>query len=254
VESTGHHGWHDITTGLIEGWQHYEDALREETPLLDDRTWLEVLAGCGFEMAAVAPAIDSPAAILKQQVLLGFAPGERTALDAPVATDAKPGETGRQAAEGGGNGRSSFVQELDAASPAERENIVILAVRACVMHVLRSDPDRPPSRDARLMELGLDSLMAVRLRNVLEERLQLPFSLPSTLVFDHPTVRHVARLVLDGLQPHLALPEESRPANGRSQGDASAARLAEVTALDDDEVEALLLERLDDFRNEGPTR
>jgi hypothetical protein len=104
------------------------------------------------------------------------------------------------------------------------------------------------------MELGLDSLMAVRLRNVLEERLQLPFSLPSTLVFDHPTVRHVARLVLDGLQPHLALPEESRPANGRSQGDASAARLAEVTALDDDEVEALLLERLDDFRNEGPTR
>jgi hypothetical protein len=27
-----------------------------------------------------------------------------------------------------------------------------------------------------------------------------------------------------------------------------------VTALDDDEVEALLLERLDDFRNEGPTR
>src|SRR5690606_9250356 len=48
VESTGHHAWHDISTGLIEGWQHFTDDLRAETPLLGPERWLSLLEETGF--------------------------------------------------------------------------------------------------------------------------------------------------------------------------------------------------------------
>jgi aryl carrier-like protein len=49
------------------------------------------------------------------------------------------------------------------------------------------DPKQP------LSELGLDSLMAVELRNRLGTALALKRSLPATLVFDHPTLEALAQ-------------------------------------------------------------
>ena len=124
---------------------------------------------------------------------------------------------------------------------ALRIQAVTQEVRACVMEILRSDPSRPPSRDARLMELGVDSLMAVRLRNLLQERLALEEPLPSTLVFDHPTIRKISELVLEMQDP---AEEPDRP-DGVAPADEPDLREREVASLTDDEVEAMLLERLE---------
>ena len=43
VESTTHLAWFDMTTGLIEGWQHFADDLRGDNPLLPPPTWIEAL-------------------------------------------------------------------------------------------------------------------------------------------------------------------------------------------------------------------
>ena len=48
--------------------------------------------------------------------------------------------------------------------------------------------------DAPLMEAGVDSLGAIELRNQLQGVAQAGVSLPSTVVFDHPTARQLIAL------------------------------------------------------------
>ena len=43
VESTTHLAYFDITTGLIEGWQHFADDLRGDNPLLPPEGWVAAL-------------------------------------------------------------------------------------------------------------------------------------------------------------------------------------------------------------------
>jgi SAM-dependent methyltransferase len=44
VESTVHLDWFDMTTGLIEGWQHFADDLRTDNPLLAPETWVRAFS------------------------------------------------------------------------------------------------------------------------------------------------------------------------------------------------------------------
>ncbi|EST08578.1 AMP-dependent synthetase/ligase [Kalmanozyma brasiliensis GHG001] len=51
-------------------------------------------------------------------------------------------------------------------------------------------------RDADLITLGVDSLQATRIRNLLQQRVRLQSALPANLVFEHPTVAKLAKCVL----------------------------------------------------------
>ena len=59
-------------------------------------------------------------------------------------------------------------------------------VRGHVVAVLALDRTAPFRDDVGLTELGMDSLMAVELRNRLKQAIRHP--LPATVVFEHPTV------------------------------------------------------------------
>jgi acyl carrier protein len=112
-------------------------------------------------------------------------------------------------------------------------------VRGHVARVLRLDDAQGVDRRHRLTDLGLDSLMAVELQTRLSRGLAVD-TLPATLIFDHPTVEAIAAFIeRDVLRLSTPIVEEQR-AGGSTAGVAG----ADVLDLSEDEVEALLLERL----------
>ena len=94
------------------------------------------------------------------------------------------------------------------------------------------DPRQP------LQELGLDSLMAVELRNHLSAGLVLPRSLPATLVFDHPTLDALAcalEFELQGAErTALAPPGAAAPADA----------VGAIDGLSDDEIDRLFAAKM----------
>jgi polyketide synthase 12 len=97
-------------------------------------------------------------------------------------------------------GRASeqgLLGKLAGSSAAQRERIALdLVLReAAAVLGLQSVSTLDPKR--ALQELGLDSLMAVELRNRLKVATQLP--LPATLLFDYPTPIALARMLVDAL-------------------------------------------------------
>ncbi|WP_271208697.1 thioesterase domain-containing protein, partial [Streptomyces poonensis] len=95
------------------------------------------------------------------------------------------------AAGAGGGGGALFGRRLAAASPGERSGLLLTEVRALAASVL-GHPEGTAAIDGDdpLADLGLDSLAAVDLRNLLATSTGL--TLPPTLLFDFPTPRAVA--------------------------------------------------------------
>jgi NADPH:quinone reductase-like Zn-dependent oxidoreductase/acyl carrier protein len=81
-------------------------------------------------------------------------------------------------------------RRLAEAPASERAALLLAYVREQVARVLGLDPSHPSSDQAGLTEMGMDSLMAVELRNRLQSGLTC--SLPSTLMFEHPTIKGLA--------------------------------------------------------------
>ena len=251
VEATRHHGWFDFTTGLIEGWQHFADDLRGDHPLLTPEQWKDALSERGFAEVTAFPEEASPAEVLGQHVILarshasesddGFDVGSFATLP---AEDRAPNAVLADSAANSPERVREFRWRLESALPDEREELMNEYVRTRVMEVLRMDADRRPGIQHRLMDLGLDSLMAVQLRNLLELGLGLGRSLPATLMFDYPTIASISAFLLDCAScedPSAAL----SPAVEERQPESASDRAQEIGALSDDEAEALLLERLE---------
>ncbi|MBQ7567507.1 SDR family NAD(P)-dependent oxidoreductase [bacterium] len=72
----------------------------------------------------------------------------------------------------------------------ERRRLLITEVQAAAAHCMGFERADEVEVNRPFRDLGLDSLMAVELRGVLERAWQLP--LPITLVFDYPTVAQLA--------------------------------------------------------------
>ena len=124
--------------------------------------------------------------------------------------------------------------------PDERRELLVQFVRDHVARVLRrAESDEPIGPRRSLMELGIDSLMALELRDRLGSGLGLVKSLPATLIFDYPNIESIADYVSKLIELDSDENEaESIPATEDQ-------RAEEIGSMSDEEVESLLLERLD---------
>ncbi|MGW6512841.1 type I polyketide synthase, partial [Streptomyces niveus] len=100
----------------------------------------------------------------------------------------------------------SLEERLEAMRPGEKAPYLLEFVRTHVATVLGHDGPRDIEPGRGFAELGVDSLAALELRNLLAERAEV--RLPATLVFDHPTPRAIADLLHEEL---VGEPEEVSP-------------------------------------------
>jgi acyl transferase domain-containing protein len=144
--------------------------------------------------------------------------------------------------DGPNEGSQAIRQQFAMAAPGERLELLVRYVRERVATVLRVDPTRAIDRGQRLMDMGLDSLMAVELRSLLGVGLGLERQLPVTLMFDHPTIDSIARYLDRDVLPSPAAVEEPAPVITAAP---ASARVDAIAAMSDEEVADLLMKRLE---------
>ena len=91
--------------------------------------------------------------------------------------------------------QSQLIGKLERASYSERQALLEEHIQAEVNSVMGFDESFSPDREQSLFDLGMDSLMALKLENRLERSLGRTF--PATVPFDHPTITALAGCLND---------------------------------------------------------
>ncbi|MCU1503452.1 MAG: hypothetical protein JWM12_2806 [Ilumatobacteraceae bacterium] len=232
-------GWSDVGSVETHGVRERLDATGAGvmTPA-QGLAALGALMEQGRPQVAVIP-IDWPA-FLRQ-----FAGGTRPALLSELAREsARATPAGRTAAPSAAPATPVLREQLLAAPAGQQRQLLLDFVGAHVAVVLGLPSAENIDERGPLHELGLDSLMAVELRNMLG--IGLGTDLPATLVFDHPTVEALATYLAVLVGPSVdhgpqaadePAPVVPEPAAGV---DAADDLLASIEMLSDDDVARLL--------------
>ncbi len=268
VETTADQTWHNVSTGLIESWQHFSDVARSSgSPLMSLDRWAEELTCSGFEHFSAAPSPELATHRLGLHVLIAHKPvgasgppadrADRSgpAIESPISfaiserdLASLDGGVSPLHTSSGADISINLLDEIASASPKQRMSLALEAVTIAVAQVLGRTT--LPMKDDRLMELGLDSLMAIELQS----RLQTVFGidrLSSTLIFDYPTSEAIARFLL----VQLGFQADGRDVDDRGHGASASADEAAVVApihseeelnrMSDDEIAELLRMKLE---------
>lgn len=183
----------------------------------------------------VGARIDQPqvlAGARHQRLMQSLSAGSRPTASAS-ATSESPHATNGQAS------AASLTALLAAEPVGARRAFVLSRIRNRVRTVLGLPASYAVEAQRPLGEMGLDSLLAIELRNVLGE--DAGERLPATLLFDHPTIDSLTEYLLSVVEPEPAAEAAVEPAD---RVDASVDPFQSVASMTDDEVERLLAEKL----------
>jgi acyl transferase domain-containing protein/NAD(P)-dependent dehydrogenase (short-subunit alcohol dehydrogenase family)/acyl carrier protein len=153
--------------------------------------------------------------------------------------DLLPSSSGETVQTGAGNSppRGLLRLRLAKVSDAEREEMLLGAVRGAVGDVLGSPVDRVTDNDG-FTDLGMDSIMVIDLRSQLAHALGL--DLPTTIALDHPTVVAMAGYIdtrLSGAGDHdPSSSDASDMVDGHAGSGDSYVNTDELTTLSTEEL------------------
>ena len=133
--------------------------------------------------------------------------------------------------------RRRLAAEVADASANRRRGIVAGFLREEALKVLGLDHAAAIDVSEPLHDLGLDSLMAVELRNAIASALDR--ALPATLLFKHPTLQALEDFVMSSLETNAPPPDSASAAKPDQSS------IAEVSDLTDEETRDLIAQELE---------
>jgi myxalamid-type polyketide synthase MxaC len=129
--------------------------------------------------------------------------------------------------------RYGLLAKLVGAPEVRRAEIIRECVHEMSARVLGFPPGSSIDSQQPLSEYGLDSLMALELRNLLAAEMER--SIPATLLFNHPTVEEITAYLLS-----LLYGRGEHPSPPQSALEEDSDVLSSIEELSDEQVEALL--------------
>jgi len=141
---------------------------------------------------------------------------------------------------------TEFRRTLEEMPLVRRRALLIRHVRDEVAHVMGVPPSQPIDVRRGLFEMGMDSLMALDLKNRLRSSIGL--DVPPTVVFEFPNIEAIAGFLAEQLEPAGAVEESAvnlastgeLPPAGDDEAGAGIDLLARIEQMTDEDVERKL--------------
>lgn len=227
---------------FLDSLAYYRRGLGRPALSINWGPWAEVGMAAGYREGLSRKGFESITSREGMEVLERLLQGDLVqvgVLRPGANTQARPGSSPRTVGEQDATGLPLFRRQMDAAAPEERWNLLLTHVRGEISRILGLDSTRQPELDRGLVDMGMDSLMAVELGQSLQTSTGHAF--PITMIFNHPTI--------EGLSSYLFSELFSREAGAVLQAEADQESevdsvLNNLEQLSDDEALQLLTETL----------
>jgi acyl carrier protein len=144
--------------------------------------------------------------------------------------------------------RVSLVDRIEALPAGKRFDFLLNHIRELVNEVLGFDSSHSIDSRRGFFELGMDSLLALELKNRIQTGLGYSYMLNSTVVFDYPTIESLARFLAEEAFGLRSAPEgEASKTVGGGPDDGDSAKIVEmlkgIKGLSNDELLRILAEK-----------
>lgn len=133
-----------------------------------------------------------------------------------------------------------FAVALQRADANARTEMVEIFVRRQIARVLKMKPEKI-ERHSILKDFGIDSLMALEVRNLLQEKLDV--SLSATLLWAYPDIAGMAEHLLQKIEMQWSDKQSTAPTE-TAQNSANTDDIEHIDEMTEDEADALLAARL----------
>ncbi|MFC0602212.1 type I polyketide synthase [Streptomyces palmae] len=176
------------TAALFEGWWHFEDDLREHSPLVPPAVWRQVLTDTGFVNVTACPEVPRQDSLISHALIVGQRSTGRQSAPAPAELRPEPGAAAPAARPASFNRRPELAQPY-VAPRTELE-------RQVALHWQEVLGVEPIGAEDSFFDLGGDSLLALQLVTRLRDTLRAELSVKNLL--ERLTVAAVARDIESG--------------------------------------------------------